>query len=331
MANKSNKSVCICDTTYSLALFLLVMSLDDILNTEFWLGNTIDVRIKGKLPVVFNIPQSWNWLTSLKYRIKVSLSRIVSHPKHVFAQDHINYADVLIAQSQYILLEDSPGGYSQLDSVSFLTPHQPNKGRTLKQRIKYGLAHTDIYGNTFGTNKQCICRLVTEAKDINCRYIKGTDYKFVPLMDLWNDADKGKKDFILDVFSISHESVEDCSKADLLILTQPFVEDCALTEEEMVDMYKPHIEQYKNVMLKIHPRDHFNYQKYFPKVRILDNKAPMQLLSAIGMNFPTALTVCSTALSAMPDTTKRIYLGTKVNPKIYEVYGDLFNASVNPL
>lgn len=325
LAHKSNRSVCICDTTYSLALYLFVMSLEDISNTEFWLGGTIDARIKEKLPCVFNIPQNWNWRTSLTYRIKFSLSRIVSHPKYVFAQDHISYADALIAQSQYILLEDSPGGYSQLDNVSFLTPHQPNKGRTLKQRIKYSLAHTSVYGNTFGTNKQCICRLVTEPKDIDCRYIKGKEYNLLSLMDLWKNSNEEKKNFILDVFSISQESVDESSKTDLLILTQPFVEDCALTKMEMVEMYQPYIEQYDNVMLKIHPRDHFDYLKYFPHVRILDNKAPMQLLSAIGMTFPVALTVCSTALSAMPCTTKRIYLGTKVNPKIYKVYGDLFN------
>ena len=112
---------------------------------------------------------------------------------------------------------------------------------------------------------------------------------------------------------------------DLLILSQPFVEDCGLSFEEMIELYKPYVEKYKHVVIKVHPRDKFDYESYFPNVEIMTNQAPMQLLNAMGVVYPNALTVCSTALSAMPSETNRIYLGTKVNAKIYKIYGDLCN------
>lgn len=326
MSIKRNTYVCIADTTYSLALYILVMSMDEIMNTTFFLGDTINQKIKDKLPFVRSVPtKRWSWKKSLKYRIMVSCSRICNKPKRVYAQDHISYADVLIGEFPYTLIEDSPGGYGQLNSVSFLTPHEIYKGKNLKQRIKYYLAHTPIYGKTFGTNEQCVCRLVSDPRDINSPYIKGKKFQLVSLPDLWKNSDEEKKEFILNVFSISTKSIVESSTSELLILTQPFMEDCQLTEEEMVNLYQSYIERFKNVAIKVHPRDHFDYLKYFPQVKILDNNAPMQLLNIVGMNFSTALTVCSTALSAMPETTKRIYLGTNINSKIRNVYGDLCN------
>ena len=319
------KYICISDTAYSLALYLLLMSMDDINKTDFLLGNTINRKIKEKLPLVHDIPSRWDWKTSFVCNRKSFWSYINGSTRHVYAQDHINYADALIGKNKYTLLEDAPGCYSQLDSVTFLTPREQNKGKNLKQRIKYYLAHTPIYGKTFGTNEQCVCRLVSDPRDINSPYIKGKNYQLVSLPDLWKNSDEEKKEFILNVFSISTKSIVESSTSELLILTQPFMEDCQLTEEEMVNLYQSYIERFKNVAIKVHPRDHFDYLKYFPQVKILDNNAPMQLLNIVGMNFSTALTVCSTALSAMPETTKRIYLGTNINPKIRNVYGDLCN------
>jgi len=67
----------------------------------------------------------------------------------------------------------------------------------------------------------------------------------------------------------------------------------------------------------------FRYKKHFPQVMILDCKAPMQLLSAMGMNFKRAITVCSSAVSSMSDDTEIIWIGAKVNDKVLSVYGDL--------
>jgi len=320
------KHICIVDTTYTLSLYLLYMSLEDIQKTLFFVGDTINSEIKSKIPNVVSIPtKENNWKKALMYR----LTKYLRWPEFfwcdLYSQDHIAYSDVIIGCSKYIFIEDSPGTFSQLDGVSFLRPFIPDKGDTIKRRIKYHLSHTSIYGQTFGTNSQCRKRIITNETDTKTHYLSGKEYELVSLMDLWKKSSTEKKKYILDVFSVSKEALHAAEQADLLILSQPFVEDCKLSTLEMIDIYKPYMEKYKHITIKIHPRDHFDYKKYFPNAEILKNNAPMQLLNAIGVVPPTALTVCSTALSAMSKETKRIYIGTKVNEKIFNIYGDLCN------
>ena len=320
------KHICIADTTYTLSLYLLYMSMEEISKTLFILGDTINSEIKSKLPNMVSIPtKKNNWKTALKYKLTKYLRWPEFLWSDLYAQDHIPYSDVLIGQNKYIFVEDSPGTFSQLDGVSFLKPFTPEKGDTIKRRIKYYLHHSSLYGKTFGTNSQCIKRIITNKADVQTHYVQGKEYELISLMDLWKDSSNEKKEYILDVFSVTKEALQATEQADLLILSQPFVEDCGLSVQEMVDIYKPYMEKYKYVIIKIHPRDHFDYKKYFPSVEILKNNAPMQLFNATGVVCPAALTVCSTALSAMPNETERIYLGTKVNEKIFNVYGDLCN------
>lgn len=320
------KHICIVDTTYTLSLYLLYMSIDEINKTLFFIGDTINSEIKNKLPNVVCVPtKKKNWETALMYRLTKYLRWPEFIWSDIYSQDHITYSDVLIGCNSYVFIEDSPGTFSQLDGVSFLKPFVPDRGDTIKRRIKYYLSHTSIYGKTFGTNSQCKKRIITNEADTQTHYLSGKEYELVSLMNLWRGSSIEKKEYILDVFSVSKEALQATEKADLLILSQPFVEDCGLSAQEMVDIYKPYMEKYKHVIIKIHPRDHFDYKEYFPHVEILKNNAPMQLFNATGLVCPTALTVCSTALSAMPEETKRIYLGTKVNEKIFKIYGDLCN------
>lgn len=320
------KNVCIVDTTYALSLYLLYRSMHDIETTLFFVGDTIHPNVREKLPHVIHIPAKMlDWKAMYEWRKRQYFRWPCLLWSNIYAQDHIAYADILIGRRKYILLEDAPGVYGQLRDVSFLKPFQPNKGDTLKRRIKYFLSHSSIYGKRFGTNNQCTKRLVTNPKDLSSEYIAGKPYELLSLQDLWMQSDETKKAYILQLFSVPAETLQRARDVNLLILSQPFVEDCGLSSEEMIELYKPYVEKYKHVVIKVHPRDKFDYESYFPNVEIMTNQAPMQLLNAMGVVYPNALTVCSTALSAMPSETNRIYLGTKVNAKIYKIYGDLCN------
>lgn len=320
------KNICIIDTSYALSLYLLYKPMRDIEATLFFVGDTIHPRIREKLPHAVYIPtkvQDWKSMCAWK------MTQYVRWPYllwcNIYAQDHIAYADILIGRRNYTLIEDAPGAFGQIRKVSFLQPFQPYKGDTIKRRIKYYLSHSAIFGQCFGTNNQCLKRLVTCPDDLSSEYIAGKPYELLSLQDLWMQSDETKKAYILQLFSVPAETLQRAKDVDLLILSQPFVEDCGLSPEEMIELYKPYVEKYKHVVIKVHPRDKFDYESYFPNVEIMTNQAPMQLLNAMGVVYPNALTVCSTALSAMPSETNRIYLGTKVNAKIYKIYGDLCN------
>ena len=320
------KHICIAHTTYTLSFYLLYMSIGDIEKTLFFVGDTINSEIKKRLPNVVCIPtKNFDWKTGAKYKFLKYLHWPCLAWCPIYAQDHITYSDVLIGNRKYTFIEDSPGTFSQLDEVSFLGPFIPNRGDCFKRRIKYFLAHSAIHGKTFGTNNQCTNRIITSPKDIKSKYVEGRSYELASLADLWKNCDDEKKEFIINLFSISRTTINDAPCVDLLILSQPFVEDCGLSLDEMLQLYKPYVERFNSIVIKIHPRDKFDYKKYFPNVEIMRNQAPMQLLNAMGVVYPRALTVCSTALSAMPSNTERIYLGTKINSKILDTYGDLCN------
>ena len=78
-------------------------------------------------------------------------------------------------------------------------------------------------------------------------------------------------------------------------------------------------------MIKPHPRDKFDFDKYFPTIPVLRTYIPMQLLNFMGVMPHIAVTVNSTAISSLPNNVEKIMIGTKVNKKIFDRYGDMFN------
>ena len=326
------KNICLVDTTYALSLYLLKMTLCEIRDTLFFVGNAIPKEISSHLPHVIHIDmkdEDWtkSWKAKMIYRIKImwKLSFIYFPWIKCYAQDHLSFSDIVIWNKKYTLIEDAPHAYKCVDSVVYLTPFEPYRGSTLKWRLKYHLVHGPIYGRKFGTNGQCINRWVTTIEDLESNYIYNKPHEYIDYIKLWTDANEEKKIYIKEVFNVSKELIDFGQGADLLICSQPLVEDCNLSEEEVVIIYGPHICKSGNVVIKPHPRDNFDYKKHFSQVYVMDTKAPMQLLNAMGMTFKKALTISSTALSALPSNTEKIYLGTKVNKKIFDVYGDLCN------
>lgn len=325
--------VCIVDTTYTLSLYLLKMNMSEIRQTLFIIGNTIDSEMQAKLlhHIYINMEDvDWtkSWRERLIYRLQI-LKKIfyIYFPWiKIYAQDHLAYSDIVIWKKKYTLMEDSPEVFQYVDTVSFLKPFEPYKGENWKWKLKYHLVHGPIYGKKFGINSQCINRWVTSKQDLSSPYIKGKNHVLLDYQELWRNSNREKQEYILSVFGLSSELIEEWKHNELLICSQPFQEDCNLTDAEMIELYKPYIEKYKSTLIKVHPRDHFKYIKYFPNVSIMKTKVPMQFLNIIGLNFPVALTVSSTALSSIPMDTQKIYLGTKINSKIFEVYGDIHNS-----
>ena len=89
-------------------------------------------------------------------------------------------------------------------------------------------------------------------------------------------------------------------------------------------IFGPYVERFgeSKILIKVLPRDEFDYSQIFPKAKILRSVAPMQLLNFVGRPFRRAITICSTAVFHLPPETEVIWLGTKVNEKIKHRYGD---------
>ena len=323
------RNICLVDTPYALALYLLMMPMEEIERTKFITSSILDRQITEKLPnkclnyYGFNIGNDWKKL------LKVRLLRFYEYPSifwsKVYAQDHLRISAQVIGKKNYTLIADGPYflyNYSNCPRPAFdmVSP------RSIIGKIKYSLAFgRTIFNKEYGQNQQCANRWLTTAIDAETYFVANRKYTLVDLSALWEKASKLKKTYILTIFFFFLELIDYAKQADVMILTQPFREDCGLTDEEYIEIYKPYIQNSKKVVIKPHPRDKFDFDKYFPTIPVLRTYIPMQLLNFMGVMPHIAVTVNSTAISSLPNNVEKIMIGTKVNKKIFDRYGDMFN------
>lgn len=317
------RNICLVDTPYALSIYLLKMPMEEIHSTMFFVGEAVNINIATKLPhyvLVKNqsVKDDWkymSWLRIYKYLKCWSYSFA-----RIYIQDHLYISSQFIGPYKYINLPDGPQCYGIWEKGPY-KPQKPIYGiMSMKSKIKMFLSRGNTFGLMYGSNDQCVCRWVTSLHDIESIYIKGKNYEYIDAAKEWRNATQEKQEFMKKVFNISEELMRKKQEIDTLILTQPLREDCGLTDEEMYNVYAPYILDRKNVVIKTHPRDKFDWIKYFPYVHILDTYAPMQLLNYIGMCPKEAVTVCSTSISDMPENVKKTILGTNVHPKIYKTF-----------
>ena len=308
---------CIVDTPYSLALYLLSCNEEEIERTLFFVGDAMPIPIVKNLKdvVCFKRPNHTSYLNGFLFRIKCLRFRNLLKKSKVYAQDHLFFSPGLLDNIPYTLIEDAPNFFSIASNFDHFRPFYKD---TLTGRIRNFLIGR-IYGKQLGCNEYCINRLVTSG-EFNNQFLDGKRYEICNLSQLWSDSDDEKKAIICSIFNL-----KDLTEMDkkVIVFTQPFITDCNITEEEQINIYKPTIEEYgeQNIVIKSHPRDYVEYQHYFPQIAVLKTNAPMQLLSAMGVKYDIAITVCSSAISSLPPTTQIKWLGTDVHPKIRATYG----------
>lgn len=313
------RNSCIVNTTYTLALYLLYMSMEEIQRTRFFVGPAVIDRIASRLPVVYKFDTKdqfgrvrfWGLL---KFRIKTILIHLFYIlPTKVYGLDHLPFFEMILGFKKYILLEDAPEIFTRCLEVRIVSPR--TAPMTVKGYICHWLRFGVLTGRRFGSNGQCVNRILTDPKDVSSPILRGRKYELVDLKGLWAKASEVKRSFIREVFGIETDimkSVEGCST---LFFTQPYYDDLKLTTEEWMSVLDPVLKQ-SGVAIKIHPRDTFDYAKYYPNVPILNCAAPMQLLCLDPVPFKKAITINSTAVSAMPDCVEKVVLGAGVHPKI---------------
>lgn len=99
-----------------------------------------------------------------------------------------------------------------------------------------------------------------------------------------------------------------------LILTQPISEDQVIKNEETkIEIYKDVISKVPsnlNIVLKVHPREITQYDKYFSDITILPALFPIEILGLKeGFHFKQGYTLFSTALSNLEIVKERFFLG----------------------
>ena len=312
---------CIVDTPYALSLYLLKTDLEEYSKTAFYLDKNMPHQIADNL---VNARRMLIKTSTIASRIKAIYLRLKCFLEHfltvrhteIFAQDHISCAARLIGRCNYTLIEDSPGAFHRVSSPGYLSDAMPSQ---MISRIRLRIFGGPISGRVCGTNNQCMNRWVSQPSDKTAPALIGRKFELIDIKKLWQSSSQRKQAEILRILCNGRDPrQEPGAECQTLILTQPLMDDYALSEIEMRDVYAPFVERYsrEGVAIKPHPRDNFPFQKHFPQAKIIDTLLPMQLLSCLGMSFKRVVTISSSAVRSMSPEIEVVYIDVEDNPKI---------------
>ena len=130
--------------------------------------------------------------------------------------------------------------------------------------------------------------------------------------------DEDNKNKILKIFNADEIMKLNIQKTDILLLTEPFTEGFELTIEEEIEIYKKMISKYdyNRIVIKPHPRETKDYSEYFPDIRVITTKFPLELFDLMGIEFQKILTIHSSAALNFKDVEVEFYDGELNNEEV---------------
>lgn len=324
---KKEKIVCLVATQYTLLLYLLYSSMQDIKDTYFIFTYGIHQDIAVHFPksvfikkdAFFHGKKIKQWLYC--YYLRMFKLRFVGKKTQVYAQDHLNISPSLLYNRNYILLEDSPF----IESVYRNSERYKTKERYKKQD-NYKLVKW-LYGKTFwcefGNNDLCKGIVMSENEGY-IDFLDGKKRYICPLQESWEKCSKEKKEYILSVFNLSETDIQELGQYKTILFTQPLYPDC-LTEEEHRSVFSKILANYSidNLIIKKHPRDVCDYSTIVPDVKVFSKNIPSQLLDLVGVKFELAITPFSSAVLDFSYPIQIDWYGTECHPKLLEIFGKI--------
>ena len=306
-------------SVWSILIYLLYSSMEDIKRTHyFFIDTSIHPSVRKKFKChTFNtawfdchwwrIHQAFSILEPLLYRLRWPYLMY----SDFFGIDQGSAIHGIFGRNEYTLIEDGANDY--------IVSREPVVRR--HERLKQ-LIFGPINGHDFCNNP--LCKKIILTREPTNDYLRQRAEQ-VNLKELWKNAEQEKKEYILNAFSVTMQDLDKMKMCKVLLLTQPFSEDKACTEEEKIQLYRDIISSHgeSNVIIKTHPREKTNYRAVFPQAIVFDKIVPMQLFGIIGITFKHVATICSTAALAFLDdkSTTIDFKGTTKYPNIHKVYG----------
>lgn len=320
--------VCVAPNLYPLLQYILLMD-DDIVfhHTYYFLNDSVPERMCNSLPcsVYKYVNKSIrDKIMKRVNKIKLRFFKYHCFPflKHadIYAYD-IPYVSLCIGNRPYKLLADSPNWMTlnvQRNSSSYL--REQKHARSFSGRIQR-FVFGNLYVHYHGENEQCQTIYLTEEN--TSPVLEGKKVHIKSLDSLWANASEVKKDFIQKCFNITNEDISLLQSRPNIFFSQPLCKDCGMTETEYVSVIQGIFQNYseKDLIVKTHPRDTFNYKKYFPEVKVFAKPVSSQILMAMGLSPKRIITICSTAIEGFPESVECDYYSANVHPKVLAFIG----------
>lgn len=321
--------VCIAPTLYPLLQYMLLMD-DDIAfrHTFYFVNELIPEKARQMLPCqCFNYfgKEKVHKLYRRMMKFRLRFFKYIDFPflrtAEIFAYD-LPYGSLCIGKRTYNLLPDAPNCLtlnSQYDSGEFI--RMQNKANSLTGRLQR-LVFGDLFVHYLGHNSQCKAIFMTEENTTPVLEGKAVYIRSLPSM--WDDASEEKKNFIMGLFDITNDDITLLNSRPNIFFSQPFVNDCGLTEAEYTDTLTKIFKNYppNSIVIKTHPRDQFDYAKHFPDIIVFTKPISSQLLNLMSVTPQRIITITSTAIEGFPESIECDYYGGHVHPKIERFFGE---------
>lgn len=321
---------CMTGSIHALLQYLMLFDYDIVAkHTCYFLGYGVSPEVSAHLPAYyFNTKQTGTVLTPSRWFDKISmrLGRNRNYPflkkSEIFAMD-VGFVPPLIGKQPYALLSDGPLGISQnMQVTSAEYQRQIKKKHSLQGRLEellYG--PVAVFG--WGNNPQCREFYLTEEN--NAVVLEGKPVHVRSLRQMWESASRETRQLVLNVYGIDDNDIRLLNSKRYMFLTQPFTRDRTLTDEEYCHLLQRVFSHYdtSQLLLKLHPRDNFDYQKYFPDITVYDKKVNMQLLVLLGATVERAITICSSSVNSFPESVPVDWFGVDIHPKLKSFFGEM--------
>lgn len=321
--------VCICGSAYALLQYLLLEEEDVIRNHTYYIvGSGIKSEIASRLPQYTQFettPCQTLWHKIKRVFVKLNL-RYVRNKRFpfmqaakIYAQDYM-YPIIAIGKRPYCMLQESPLHMT----VNYGKDSQDLERAKNHQQSLSGKVEQWLYGEVLlslpASTTQCQKVYLTEAND--SPLLVGKECEIHTLTSLWEQASNTKKDFVRSIFHISKEEVQ--VPQGNVFLTQPLVDDNILTASEYKALLDKLFAHYPSseLCVKVHPRDTYDYTTNFPSVQLLTKPINLELLFLLGWKCDRVISICSTAVNAVPEGIEVEWYGAEVHPKLSAYFGD---------
>ncbi len=120
--------------------------------------------------------------------------------------------------------------------------------------------------------------------------------EYLDLDSLWAQRTPSEQIEFAGYYRIDEQALSRLKQARVLLVTQPMSEDNIMSEADKIAIYKSIIEKYQDkIIIKPHPREITDYQKFFPNIEVFPKTAPVELLKLLVPEINRIATFFSTA------------------------------------
>lgn len=285
--------VCVVDTVYTLFLYLLISTMEEIKKTFFFFSSGIPEEIRSNFKQnsfyfdrnILSYKTYQRFCLEMRFLAKLLWPFLRNKGLTYWGHSHLFYSCGIIQNNKLNLIEDGVANYSRFNVSENI------RLKTLKERIFGSFYFSE---EIWGLHKSCCSIYLTDLMEIDDLIKEKVIH--IDVESMWNVSEEDKRIFISKIFNIDSSDLALFDDKVVVLLTQCFSEDGYCSEISKVKMYKDIIEKYcsgKKLVIKPHPRELTDYSVYFPDAIVFKKRLPMEVLLLMGAQVNNVVTINS--------------------------------------